>query len=1111
MFGLLNKRNGERVAKAAAAAVSTSHAPPVENEPGSRGADAGRTRAAAADSIAAALRWVRTGGPAWRFGRHPADRSPWYLMIGLHNAGKSTMLRASGHRPGQRDVAHEPVWAQAPLQWWFRERTIWFETTVIEAGDAAHVAGWHASMRRLRRARPRCPADGIVVVVSVEQLMNDDEAAREQCASALRAYIDMAYRAFKRRVPVYVLVAQCDRLAGFNEFVSDLAEDVLDRPWGIVFPTASDPSDEASAAWFAREFEALVSRARSQVIGRMPVRTDSRRATMIYRFPTSLEALRVPLERFLDEAFAPSPELLEPIWLRSVNLAAVPRRDAQTGDDAGPLSVAVSARERACFTHGWLHDVLLAERGLARSRHAMPRPQMFRLGAAAAACVALAMCLGLGLASAYRRGAANLEAAIASTAEFARAARTGIDTGRPSTMLPALEAVRALPCAHRSEGLAGRWLEQLTLAREPHWAAACRDAYRAALQATILPYVLARTTAALRDGNGSPSSQYDALRVYLMLGDKAHYDRAAVSAWLSADAQGAAQSPLSARERSAWLAHAAAWAEAAASEPDAPLDAALVAQARTRLRAQPEAQSVFDDVMRALNEPAIAPLSVADMAGPGAALVFYRRSGGALSEGVSGAYTLDGARRYLALRDAAIARARRERWVLGADTGEPPPARLAPEVDRLYVERYLTAWDALLADVALRPLPAADDGAAAVKLLASATSPLRAYVIRAANETTWVAASRDASAQAAQSSWFGRVGPTVRLWFGMPASTPAKAPPPLGQLDDESAARLDRHFDALHRLVAGGAAGEPSLLDQAQAQLKEVAVYLQAAGVARASGLATPPDDALRRLVADAATLPAPLGAMLEELGEAGAAAAQSAARARIDERWQADAAGFCHAAADGRYPFVANAAVDTTLDDFARLFAPGGLLDAFFQANLKPYVDTSTTPWTWRAKLAPPGMSIASLGAFERAARIRQAFFPGHDKTMNVRFTLTGRDTDAALPSFALTFGEQTLNLTNDTGAAKAFQWPDGSAAPVARIDYAVAGADGPQHMEDHGVWSLFRLLDRGTLDALGPDRFTLTFALDGHRVALDLAASSVVNPFALSALRSFRCPSRM
>jgi type VI secretion system protein ImpL len=1068
-------------------------------------------------SVAAALRWVRAGGPLWRFGRHPADRSHWYLVMGEQRAGKSAILRASGHRPGRRDGAATAGLHRAPVRWWFDDRTIWFETTVLDASDeadeadaadAADAAGWRALLLTLRRARRRRPVDGIVVAISIEQLMNEDEADRKRCANALRARVDMAYRTFKRRVPIYVLVTQCDRVSGFEDFIVDLTDDDLDRPLGMVFPATSNMGDEAWRAFFARGFESLERYAQRQSIERMPVRADARRAAMVYRFPGSLAGLKVPLERFLDEAFGPSSDLFESICVRSVNLTAVLGGSASHADDPSLSSAAACARERACFMRGWLRDVVFAEHGLACSPLAMPRRQRLRMRAVAAFCIVLAMCLGLALASGYRHGAANVEAATLSTAEFARVARTGIDSARPSTMLPVLDAAREPPCAQRSPGRIGSWLEHLTLVHEPHLEAACRDAYRAALRATVLPYLLARTSAALREGHGFSSTQYDTLRVYLMLGDKARYDRAAVLAWLDADAQNLA---LSARERAAWLRHAAAWAEAAASEPGAPLDTALVARTRDRLRAQPEAQRVFDDVMRALRDAAPAPVSVAEMAGPGAALAFYRRSGGALSEGVDGWYTLDGARRYFALRDAAIARERRESWVLGPIAGEPPAARLAPAVDRLYVEGYIDAWDALFADVALRPLPDTEEGAAVVKLLASAQSPLRAYLLRAAKETTLSAVGAAALAPPSTPGWLGRVWLTLRQWLGASVAAAPSQTPSSARFEDDSAALVDRHFDALHRLVAGGGPTGPSLLDQAQAQLKEVAVYLQAARVARANGLTAPPDDALTRLIDGAAAMPAPLASMLEGLGEAGAVAAQAAERARLDERWQAGAAVFCRAAVDGRYPFAANSAIETTLDDFARLFAPGGLLDAFFDANLKPYVDTATTPWTWRAKLAPPGMSAASLGAFERAARIRQAFFPEQGKAMQVRFTLAGQHMDAALRSFALTFGGQTLYLSAGAPSTTAFKWPDAGAAPVARIDYALAGDEPSLPLEEHGAWSLFRLFDRGRLDALGPDRFTLTFALDGRPVVLDLAASSVVNPFALSALRSFRCPSRM
>ena len=43
---------------------------------------------------------------------------------------------------------------------------------------------------------------------------------------------------------------------------------------------------------------------------------------------------------------------------------------------------------------------------------------------------------------------------------------------------------------------------------------------------------------------------------------------------------------------------------------------------------------------------------------------------------------------------------------------------------------------------------------------------------------------------------------------------------------------------------------------------------------------------------------------------------------------------GLCQKAVAGRYPFTAGSTNDIPLDDFAKLFAPGGLLDAYFNGR---------------------------------------------------------------------------------------------------------------------------------------------------------------------------------
>ena len=87
--------------------------------------------------------------------------------------------------------------------------------------------------------------------------------------------------------------------------------------------------------------------------------------------------------------------------------------------------------------------------------------------------------------------------------------------------------------------------------------------------------------------------------------------------------------------------------------------------------------------------------------------------------------------------------------------------------------------------------------------------------------------------------------------------------------------------------------------------------------------------------------------------------------------------ASLCSKAVTGRYPFTPGSTNDIPLDDFARLFAAGGLLDKFFNDNLQTFVDTSGATWKAQpvAGVAPP-VTPADLAQFQRASQIRDLFF---------------------------------------------------------------------------------------------------------------------------------------
>src|SRR5881394_1160994 len=124
--------------------------------------------------------------------------------------------------------------------------------------------------------------------------------------------------------------------------------------------------------------------------------------------------------------------------------------------------------------------------------------------------------------------------------------------------------------------------------------------------------------------------------------------------------------------------------------------------------------------------------------------------------------------------------------------------------------------------------------------------------------------------------------------------------------------------------------------------------------------------------------------------------------------------ATLCHQAVAGRYPFSPGAANDIPLDDFAKLLSPGGLLDGFFNTQLRPFVDTSGPVWRGQTVGGvPPPVSPAELARFQQAAKIRDVFFTA-GATPTVHFDITPVSLDRGATQVTLDLGGTTITYTN-------------------------------------------------------------------------------------------------
>ena len=185
------------------------------------------------------------------------------MIVGPPGAGKTTALKHSGlvfpsldprSGGGMRGVG-----GTRNCDWWFTNEAILLDTAGRYATEADDHDEWIAFLDMLKRYRSAKPINGVLVAISVTDLIEATDEQIDAFAKRLRARIDEVADRLQMLVPVYVMFTKVDLVAGFVEFWGDLRKSERGQIWGVTFPLAgADKRDPAQA--FEQEFDLLVER-----------------------------------------------------------------------------------------------------------------------------------------------------------------------------------------------------------------------------------------------------------------------------------------------------------------------------------------------------------------------------------------------------------------------------------------------------------------------------------------------------------------------------------------------------------------------------------------------------------------------------------------------------------------------------------------------------------------------------------------------------------------------------------------------------------------------------------------------------------------------------------
>ena len=1082
---------------------------------------------------------------------------PWYLIIGPPGAGKTTALVNSGLKFPLADKAGASaisgVGGTRYCDWWFTEEAVMIDTagryTTQDSQEEVDSKSWLAFLDILKQHRARQPINGVLVAISIEDLLTLDEAELATHANAIRQRLLEVHERLRIDFPVYVVFTKADLVAGFMEFFGTFTEARRRKVWGATFQTEDRKANLVGEV--PSEFDALVHRLNEEVTDRLHEEPDGVSRIAIFDFPTQFAMLRDHVSSFLTQIFEKtryrSNANLRGFYFTSGTQEGSPIDQVlgQIGAETGRETVReMSGRGKSFFLHDLLKDVIFGEAGwVSNDMKAVRRMSALRYGSYAAVAV-----VTIGLTSLWGWSYANnkrlIDTSESALTNYRVNAREELEASTITDhdlqdVVGILSDLRQIPVGYDQREVDPAMGERFGLSQRAMLNNAANASYRRALERMFRSRLILRLEKQIEAyiNQNDALSNYEALKVYLMLGGQApKVDDELIIAWMLNDWEnelypGAAARPA----RGAMESHLRAML--ALDDTQAPtfeLNGSLIENAQRQIARMNVADQAYALIQSSTYAADIENFNLALRAGSDAPLVFETVDGSDLNDmQVSMLYTYRGFHEFFLEQLALVAeKLASERWVMGEFAEEASFDQQFQQLGQQLLDRYskdfVQNWETMLGNVKLRPVTGDKPRYQTMNALSSPTSPLRLLTEAVASETQLTKDKEEpgdliGNADGAGAEIAGEVGnlairrardrATGLRRIGI--ETLMRRTKSQRRANGGSAAaqripgsQVEAQFAKWHALVEGEPGTRP--IDALIANFNEIYKSLILAAASQSQGQMATANLQVQvaSLKATTSRLPPTLSRMVDDAVRDLEGDAANSSLAKLNQMLASEVTRTCQRVVANRYPFDRRSSRDVPLADFARLFAPGAVLDRFFSQNLAPMVDMTGQTWRWNddARLSRD-LSKATLRNFQRAAQIRDAFFPSGGQQPEIGITVSQVALHGEVDSALLTINGRVLQTRQVGNSPLDINWPGSARSGSVSISLSPELPGRSSQLNIQGPWALLRMVDAGKPRQKG-DVLEVRYPIGGRYVSYALRVASVTNPFYLRALSEFECP---
>ena len=301
-------------------------------------------------------------------------RLPWFVLVGEPGCGKTASLIHSGldFPLGKDEVPG--FGGTRNYNWWFTNDAVILDTAgriaFQEEGTTDRVE-WEFFLKMLKKNRPRCPVNGVIIAVPADKLLRDTPDERAQKATILRERLRQVHQTLGVRFPTFLLVTKMDLVGGFSEFFEEIRVDLQQRNQMFGWSRPGEFEEPFDPESFPQAFDDVYYRLRDWSMRYLQRKATEEELGLIVTFPEGLRELRGPLNDYISTIFQKSP-LLEPPFFRGFYFTSAVQEGAPIFDVFARNRPGVTIPEqpvravdsKAFFIHDFYERKVFAENGL---------------------------------------------------------------------------------------------------------------------------------------------------------------------------------------------------------------------------------------------------------------------------------------------------------------------------------------------------------------------------------------------------------------------------------------------------------------------------------------------------------------------------------------------------------------------------------------------------------------------------------------------------------------------------------------------------------------------------------------------------------------------------